>query len=112
MSHKEIKGTLDLFHKTDLDLTPIAIKEILDSCKPIENPRQQYKFNRKIPHNFKSGNLIYKIVSTWNSLPEYMKQPITGKYQSKKKIKNYIASLYDNEKCIKKECYSCNVTTI
>ena len=110
--HLFIKGTLDLFHKTDLDLTPIAIKEILDSCKPIENPRQQYKFNRKIPHNFKSGNLIYKIVSTWNSLPEYMKQPITGKYQSKKKIKNYIASLYDNEKCIKKECYSCNVTTI
>ena len=24
------KGTLDLFHKTDLELTPIAITEILD----------------------------------------------------------------------------------
>ena len=30
LDHLFIKGTLDLFYKTDLELTPIAITEILD----------------------------------------------------------------------------------
>ena len=108
--HLMQKATLDLFHKTDLGLTPPAIKELLDSCTPIENPRPQYKYNRKIAHFYKQGNLMYKIIKTWNSLPEYMKEPITGKYQSKTKIKTYISTLY--ETCEKKNCYSCNVTKI
>ena len=38
----------------------------------------------------KKGNLMYKIIKTSNSLLEHMKIPITGKYQSKKKIKKFI----------------------
>ena len=84
------KSTIDLFHKDNLELSPPAIKDILDQCKDIANPRPQYKYNKIIPHCYKKGNLMYKIIKTSNSLLEHMKIPITGKYQSKKKIKKFI----------------------
>ena len=105
------KSTLELFYKDNIDLSPTAIKELLQSCKMIENPRPQYKHNRIIPHYYKKDNLMYRIIKTWNQLPEYMKEPTTlGKFQIKRKIKEYLMTLY--ETCQKTNCYSCSVTSI
>ena len=105
------KSTLELFYKDNIDLSPTAIKELLQSCKMIENPRPQYKHNRIIPHYYKKDNLMYRIIKTWNQLPEHMKEPTTlGKFQIKRKIKEYLMTLY--ETCQKTNCYSCSVTSI
>ena len=101
------KESLIFLSKYLSDNQPKAFQSIIGDLREPSKFRDSMKKTFKISSKFKKGNLLYEMLSQWNTCEQKFRDTKTTK-EMKKLIKDHLIEKNKHFKCPnKKNCYTC-----